>query len=413
MLRHFGLALGGVLTAAALAGCDDADGIARAQEGAPPPPPVTVATPLVEDVADWMEFTGRFSASQDVEIRAQVGGYLMEVHFTDGARVEKGDLLYTIDPRPFQAALAVAQAEQTRAESQRNLAQDEFARAERLLARQVISTEEFEARKAAIAQAEADVLAAAANVQTAELNVEYTEIRSPIAGRVSDNRMDIGNLVSGGSASADVLTTVMATDPIYFTFEVSEAVFLHFQREGHLNSGAPVLIRLQDETDYNWVAKVDFTDNSLDSASGTIRLRAAVDNPDDFLKPGMFGDARVLGSQPYQAMLVPDTAIVTDAALRLVYVVGEDGMVQPRPVTLGPLSGTLRVVQSGIGPDDQVIINGLLRARPGAPVTPQVAEITRAAPAGEGGEGAAPPAPPSSTPLASIAAPANTLPVQP
>ncbi len=408
-MRGIGLAAGGLLIAALLSACDEGDTVALAQDGPPPAPPVTVATPLVEEVADWVDFTGRFSASQRVDIRAQVGGYLLDVHFTDGQRVERGDLLYTIDPRPFAATLAGAEAQQTQAEAQRDLAADEFVRAERLLQRQVISQEEFEARKAAAAQAEAAVAAAIATVQSAQLNVDYTEIRAPITGRMSDNRVDRGNLVSGGSAAADVLSTVVATDPLYFSFEVSESLYLRFQREGHIDAGAPVLIRLQDETDYAWTAKVDFTDNALDANSGTIRLRAAVANPDEFLRPGMFGDARVLGSQPYQAMLVPDTAIVTDAALRLVYVVGEDGVVQPRPVTLGPLSGTLRVVTSGIGPDDQVIINGLLRARPGAPVTPQLAEIARDA-AGE--EGAAPPAPSSAAPLASIAMPTDSQPTQ-
>lgn len=407
MLRQIWLAIGGVLTAAALAGCDDSDNVAQAQEGAPPPPAVTVATPLVEEVADWVDFTGRFSASQRVEIRAQVGGYLDEVHFSDGQRVEVGDLLYTIDDRPFAATLAVSEAELARSEAQQALAQDEFARAERLLQRQVISQEEFEARKAAVAEADAAVASAKATVQSAQLNVDYTEIRSPIAGRMSDNHVDIGNLVSGGSASADVLATVVAIDPIYFTFEVSEALFLRFQRGGESDRAAPVLIRLQDEAGYGWEAKVDFTDNALDANSGTIRLRAAVANPDGFLKPGMFGDARVLWSMPYEAMLVPDTAIVTDAALRLVYVVGEDGIVQPRPVELGPLSGTLRVVRSGLGPDDRVIINGLLRARPGAPVAPEVAQIARET----AGDGAAPAAPPGA-PLASIAAPADSLPVQ-
>ena len=407
-VRGLGPAAVAVVVAAALAGCDDG-GSAQAQAGPPQPPPVTVATPLVEEVVDWNDFTGRFTASQDVEIRAQVSGYLDAVHFTDGQRVVEGELLYTIDPRPFEAALAVAEAGQAQAEVQLGLARDEFARGERLLARQVISQEEFEARRAGVAQGEAAVASAAASVRAARLNLDYTAIRSPVAGRMSDNRVDIGNLVTGGPAGAVVLTTVMATDPIHFTFEVSEAEFLRFQREGQLAENAPVLIRLQDEASYEWLATVDFTDNTLDAASGTIRLRASVDNPDDFLRPGMFGDARVVGSMPYQAMLVPDTAIVTDAALRLVYVVGEDGVVAPRPVALGPLSGSLRVIRSGLGPDDWVIINGLLRARPGAPVTPELAEITRDAvdKADTGG-----PVLRTSAPLASIAAPVAAMPLQ-
>lgn len=409
MLRNLGLLAGGLAIVVSLAGCDDEDGTAHAQSGPPPAPPVTVATPLVEDVADWNDFTGRFSASQRVEIRAQVSGYLDAVHFIDGQYVEKGDLLYSIDPRQFNAALAVAEAQLAEAQAQFTQAQDEFARAERLLQRQVISQEEFEGRRSAVAQAQAAVAAGEATVLSAQVNVDYTEIHAPIAGVMSDNRIDIGNLVSSGT---DVLTTVVSTDPLYFSFEVSEAEFLRFQREGQIDSGAPVLIRLQDETSYDWVAKVDFTDNALDANSGTIRLRASVDNPDDFLKPGMFGDARVLGSQPYQAMLVPDTAIVTDAALRLVYVVGADGVVQPRPVQLGPLSGMLRVIRSGLAPDDLVVINGLLRARPGVTVTPQVAEITRDAGA-EGDGQSPPPAPPSNTPLASIAMPVDSMPMTP
>lgn len=412
MLRHIGLALGGALMAAVLAGCDESDGVAQAQEGAPAAPPVTVATPLVEEVADWVDFSGRFSASQRVELRAQVSGYLEAVHFTDGQRVRQGDLLYTIDPRPYQAALAAAEAERARAQAQYNLARDEFSRAERLLNRQVISQEEFEVRRAAVAQAEAAMAAAEANVLIAELNLNYTEIRAPISGLMSDNLVDIGNLVAGGSAGADVLSTVVAIDPLHFTFEVSEALFLRFQREGQADGAVPVLIRLQDENTYGWEATVDFTDNVLDPNTGTIRLRAQVANPDGFLRPGMFGDARVRWSAPYKAMLVPDTAIVTDAALRLVYVVGEDNVVQPRPVELGPLSGSLRVIRSGLGPEDRVVINGLLRARPGTPVTPQLAEITRDGGQGEG-EGAPPPMPSSRAPLVSVAAPANSLPVQP
>lgn len=409
MLRSFGPAFVGIAALLALAGCDEGESTAMAQSGPPPAPPVTVAKPLVEEVANWNDFTGRFSAAQQVEIRARVGGFVDSVHFTDGQRVAQGDLLYTIDPRPYRADLAVAQAQLAQAEATMSLANDEFARAERLLARQVISQEEFETRKAAVAQAQAGVAAAAATIQSAQLNVDYTEIRAPIAGRMSDNRVDVGNLVSGGSSTGDLLSTLVAIDPIDFSFEVSEAIYLGFLREGQLDAGAPVLIRLQDEVSYDWIAKVDFTDNTMDADSGTIRLRASVDNPDDFLKPGMFGDARVLGSQPYLAMLVPDTAIVTDAALRLVYVVGEDGVVQPRPVTLGPLSGPLRVVRSGLGPDDQIIINGLLRARPGATVTAQPGEISRVPADGE----QPPAAPPSSTPLASMAMPADSLPIQP
>ena len=359
---------------------------------APPAPAVTVSAPLVRDVVDWDEFTGRFEAVQTVEVRARVGGYIQAVHFTDGQYVQRGQLLYTLDPRPAQAALAQARAQVSQAQAQLGLAQSEAARAETLLAAQAVSEAETETRRANVRTAQASLTAANATVRARQLDVEFTRVTAPISGRVSDRRVDPGNLVAGGSSQADVLTTVVSSAPIHFVFDGSESVLLKYQRQTR-NGAAPIQVRLQDETGYSRSGTLDFTDNAVDTASGVIRLRAVIPNADGFLKPGMFGQARLAGSGSYRAMLVPDAAIATDQARRVVYVVAADGSVAPRPVELGPLVDGLRVVRSGIQANDRVIISGLQRVQqPGVkvqakagriqPVTQQgTAPVTRAAPA--------------------------------
>ncbi len=346
-------------------------------QGTPPAPEVSVATPIVEQVVDWDEFTGRFEAPQSVEVRARVGGYIQAVHFRDGQYVRKGQLLFTLDPRPAQAALASARAQAAQAEAQVALARSELERAESLVAIQAISQAEADQKRAALRTAEASVAAAQAAVRSRQLDVEFTRVTAPISGRVSDRRVDAGNLVGGGSSAADVLTTIVASSPIHFVFEASEAVLLRYQREARDGTSAPIRIRLQDETGFRWTGTVDFSDNVVDTASGTIRLRAVVANGDGFLKPGLFGQARVAGAAPYQALLVPDAAVATDQSRRVVYVVDAENKVIARPVELGPLSDGLRVIRSGIESTDRVIVNGQLRARPGQPVTPKVVEIER------------------------------------
>jgi RND family efflux transporter MFP subunit len=373
-MRHFKIMAVAVLITSLLYGCTD-----RSEaQGPPPAPEVSVATPLVDQVVDWDEFTGRFEAPQSVDVRARVGGYIQAVHFRDGQYVRKGQLLFTLDARPAQAALASARAQATQAEAQVALARSELARAESLLEIQAVSQAEVDQKRAAVQTAEAGVASARAAVRGRELDVEFTRVTAPISGRVSDRRVDAGNLVGGGSSAADVLTTIVASSPIHFVFEASEAVMLRYQRDARDGTSAPIRIRLQDETGFRWSGTVDFSDNAVDPASGTIRLRAVVQNGDGFLKPGLFGQARVAGAAPYQALLVPDAAIATDQARRVVYVVDAENVVVARPVELGPLSDGLRVIRSGIEATDRVIVNGQLRARPGQPVTPKTVEIERA-----------------------------------
>lgn len=364
-MRTVKIAAASALMAAALYGCSK--GQEAPAQGAPP---VTVAAPLSQQVVDWDEFTGRFEAPRSVDVRARVGGYIQSVHFKDGDFVRQGQLLFTLDPRPAQAALASARAQLAQGQAQLTLARTELTRAEGLLASQAVSQAEVDAKRGAVQTAEAAVAAANAAIRARQLDVEFTRVTAPISGRVSDRRVDPGNLIGGGSSAGDVLTTIVSSSPIYFVFDGSEALALKYQRDAR-NGAAPIRIRLQDETSYDRTGTLDFTDNAIDASSGTIRLRAVVQNADGFLKPGMFGHAQLAGSGGYAAMLVPDSAVVTDGPRKVVYVVAKDGTVGAKPVQLGPLANGLRVVRTGLMPDDRVIINGLQRARPGQKVTAQ------------------------------------------
>ncbi len=386
-MRGLNVITASVVATVALYGCME-----QSEAQAPQAPPVTVAAPLSQQVVDWDEFVGRFEAAQSVEVRARVGGYIQAVHFRDGQFVRRGQLLFTLDPRPAQAQLAAARAQLAQAEAQLALARSNFTRNEGLLDAQAISQAEFDASRAAVQQGEAAVAAANAAIRSAELQLSFTRVTAPISGHVSDRRVDAGNLVAGGSSAADVLTTIVSSAPIHFTFEGSEAVLLKYQRDAAEGRGAPIRIRLQDESDYRWSGALDFTDNAIDPASGTIRLRAVVGNGSGFLRPGMFGHARLAGAGAYQALLVPDTAIVTDGARKVVYVVGADGTVAAKPVQLGPLTQGLRVVRAGLAPDDRVVINGIQRATPGQQVTAQPGTITPVESTAETPTTSAPPA---------------------
>lgn len=333
-------------------------GSGKAQADAQPLPMVTVSQPIQKSVVEWDDYVGRFEASQAVEIRPRVSGALTGIYFKDGEIVRKGQLLFTIDPRPFAASLAESQARVASAATALTLARSELARANRLIADQAVSAEEVDSLRAAVQSAEAALAAARAQVQARRLDVEFTQVRAPVTGRVSDRRVDIGNLVSGDSAAnATILTTVNALDPIYFSFDGSEALYLKQRREK--TGSDQVEIRLQDEADYKWRGKVDFTDNALDNGSGTIRGRAVVSNPNYFLTPGMFGNMRLAAGGARPALLVPDAAVVTDQARKVVYVVtGKDGSVEARPVDAGPLINGLRVIRSGLKPQDRVVISG-------------------------------------------------------
>ncbi|WP_199555463.1 efflux RND transporter periplasmic adaptor subunit [Sandaracinobacteroides hominis] len=358
-----------LLLAAAGAGSWLASG-SEAQADAPPPPNVTVSTPLQRAITEWDDYTGRFEASQAVEIRPRVSGQLVAVHFRDGDIVQKGQLLFTIDQRPFQAALAEASARAASAQTQLALARSEYARAARLVSDEAVSQEEVDTLRAAAKSAEA--AAAEAAVRSRQLDLDFTRIRAPNTGRISDRRVDTGNLVS---ANESLLTTLLALDPIYFSFDGSEALYLKGLRERDANASQQVEIRLQDEAGYSWRGKVDFTDNAIDPRNGTMRGRAVIANPDYFLAPGMFGNMRLTSGGSAPALLVPDAAVRTDQARKLVFVVAADGTVAARPVEPGPMVGGLRSIRAGLKPDDRVVIQGMQFAQPGAKVNARAGRI--------------------------------------
>ena len=333
------------------------------------PAAVTISQPLQKEVVDWDDFVGRFEAVDQVDVRPRVSGYLTHIGFKDGEMVKKGQTLFVIDPRPYQAAYDQAKAQVERAEASLTNAETALERGKARLAARALSQEEFDNRQAAERQASADLAAARANERNAGLNLSFTRVTAPMSGRVSDRRVAVGNLVS---ADNTVLTTIVTLDPIRFTFDGSEALYLKYQRDNRLGArkssreaANPVLIRLQDEAEYRWKGRMDFVDNELSPGTGTIRGRAIVDNPGDFLTPGMFGHLRLLASAPYRALLVPDKAVQTDQTIQVVYVLGADGIVRQQPIDPGPVVGGLRVIKSGIKPTDEVLIDGLTRVKPG------------------------------------------------
>jgi RND family efflux transporter MFP subunit len=323
-----------------------------------------VANPLQQDVTDWDEFTGRFEAVQRVEVRARAGGFIQAAHFTEGQKVTKGQLLFTLDPRPAQAALASAEADA-------QLARRAFERAEVLMKDQAISRQEFDQRRATLDIAEAAVTGR-------RLDLEFTRITATATGFVSDRRVDPGNVISGGTSAADVLTTIVAADPIHFEFDASEAQLLRYQRQS-LKAGGKVEIRLLDEDGYRWTGNVDFSDAVVDASSGSVRMRAKVANPEGFLKPGMFGRARVESSAAYAAMLIPETAVVSAGAAKTAMIVADNGTVEQRTLDVGPVVDGMRVVRSGLLANDRVIVNGVQRAMPGAVVDARATTITSTA----------------------------------
>jgi len=345
---------------------------------APTPANVTVATPLVRDVRAWDDYIGRFTPSKTVEVRPRVSGQVVGVHFKDGDVVRQGQLLFTIDPRPFAAGLAEARANAASARSTLALARSDLARANRLVGDEAVSAGEVDALKARVQAAEAAVAAADARVRQKALDMEFTQVRAPITGRISDRRVDPGNQVAGGEGTTgSLLTTINALDPIYFTFDGSEALFLKSQRARAAGTASsPVEIQLQDEPGYHWKGQLDFTDNGLDPRSGTIRGRAVLRNPNYFLTPGLFGNMRLASGGTQRALLVPDAAVQTDQARKTLLVLGADGKVVVKPVQLGPVVDGLRVIASGIAPSDRVIISGTQMALPGMPVQAHAGRIT-------------------------------------
>jgi RND family efflux transporter MFP subunit len=342
---------------------------------APPPPGVSVAQPLQRDVVDWDDYTGRFVAPQDVEVRARANGVITAIHFRDGQNIRSGQPLFEIDSRPYRATLMQAEAQLARAQAAVTNTAQVTKRSRALAEAQAVSKEELEANIAAERSAAADYAAARAAVSTAKLNLSFTTVRAPFGGRVSDRKVSLGDSVADGQT---VLTRIVSISPIWFTFEGAESFYLKNLRQAQRgergssrNTANPIEIQLADETGYSWRGRMEFLDNALDPNSGTIRAHAVVDNPDGFLTPGMFGRARLLGSGTYKAMLIPDEAIVTDQTRRLVYVVDREGKVSPRPVETGAKVEGLRIVRAGLAPTDLVVLDGLGRVRPGALVTPK------------------------------------------
>lgn len=351
--------------------------IAACSGSAPPPPPppqVAVAEPLQRNVTDWDDYVGRFEAIDDVEIIPRVSGNVTRIAFREGLAVAKGALLYEIDPRPFRAALAQAEAEVARARANRAVAESELARAAELLPMEAISKELYEQKQAAAKAAEAALDAAQATAQVRRLDLSFTQVRAPVAGRVSDRRAALGDYVTAGQT---VLTRVVSVDPIWFTFDGAESFYLKYVRQdasGERQSSRyapnPVEIQLADEAEYRWRGKMVFVDNGIDPRSGTIKARAEIRNPDGFLVPGLFGRARLLGSGAYKGLLVPDEAVITDQTRRAVFVLGKDSKVEMRNVELGPMVEGLRVIKTGLKPTDKVVLDGLARLQPGAVVKP-------------------------------------------
>ncbi len=350
-----------------------------APPAAPPPAEVTVATPLQREVVDWDDYTGRFVAPQDVEIRARVNGVITAIHFRDGQDVAQGQPLFTIDRRPYEAQLAQAQAQIARAQAALTNARQVTARSRALASAQAVSKEELETNVAAERAAAADLAAGRAAANAAQLNLGFTTVRAPFSGRMSDRKVSIGDSVADGQT---ILTRIVSIDPIRFEFEGAESFYLknlrqdqRGERGSSRNTANPVQIQLADENEYRWNGKMEFLDSAVDPNSGTIRAYAVVPNPTRFLTPGMFGRARLLGSGTYKAMLIPDEAIVTDQTRRLVYVVSKDNKATPRPVEVGAKVEGLRIVRDGLAPTDRVIIAGMGMLQPGMPVSPKKGEI--------------------------------------
>jgi RND family efflux transporter MFP subunit len=394
-LARYGAAPVGVLLALALVGCDR-----KAQsQAAAPPPTVTVAQPVKRTVTDWDEFTGRFDAIQEVEVRARVGGFVNTVEFKDGAIVHSGDLLYIIDPRPFEAVALQAEGQLADARAKVELAKRDLERGLKLVDSSAVSEQVVDQRRQALQAARAAETQANGALKAAQLNVEFTHVVAPITGRVSRHLVTPGNLVQGGEGNATLLTSIVSLDPIYIYFDVDEATY---QRNGRLWSAGqrpgphatpiPVQVTLTGETKPSHEGKMDFFDNRLDVSTATLHSRAIIPNKDLSILPGQFGRVRVISSLPYEALLIPDTAVATDQSRKIVFVVKEDNTVEARPVVLGPLDEGLRVIREGLKAEDHVIVNGLQRARVGAEVTPKMAEAPTAdkAPAGDKPAGAKP-----------------------
>jgi RND family efflux transporter MFP subunit len=351
--------------------------------GAQGGPPVTVANPIHKRIVEWDEYPGQFTAVDAIEVRARVSGYLESIHFVDGQVVKQGDLLFTIEKRPFQIALDSAQAQLAEANAQLSLANRNLKRYEKMRAGNVVGESDYDDRVEAVSAAKAAVAVAQAQLREAQLDLDYTEIQAPVSGRISRHEVSAGNLITGGySGDVTLLTTIVSLDPIHFDFDVSEANYLAYQRateRGVMPSmrdkGIEVYAKLPDEEQWGHQGLLEFLDNQVNETSGTIRARATFANSDRIFTPGQFGHIRVPGSEAYEAILLPESAIVTDQSQKVALVVAEDGTVGVKILRVGPSYNGMRIIREGLTPQDKVVINGLMRARPGTKVTVEMGAI--------------------------------------
>jgi RND family efflux transporter MFP subunit len=365
-----------------VAGCGQ-----KTETAAPAPPPVTVAQPTKRTVTDWDEFTGRCDAVEEVQVRARVTGFVTSVEFKDGAIVKTGDLLYQIDPRQYEAVAEQAKGQLDDGNAKIDLAQRELARAESLVKTDAVAENILDQRRQALAAAQASTLEAEGALKRSQLDVEFTKVRAPLDGRISRHLVSVGNLVQGSESGATLLTSIVSLDPIYVYFDMDESIYLknnklwfEGKRPSSRDTPNPAQITLSGEAKPSHQGKMDFLDNRLDVSTGTLRGRAVVDNHDLSILPGQFARVRVLGSAPYEALLLPDNAIATDQSRKIVFVVKDDDTVEAKPVTLGALDDGLRIIKEGLKPDDRVIVDGLQRARIGAKVSPHPAAAGGAKP---------------------------------
>lgn len=358
----------------AVSGCGKSgDGAA-----APPPPQVTVAQVLERRVKDWDEFTGRFQAVESVEIRPRVSGYIDEVAFKEGGQVKRGDLLFVIDPRPYKAEADHAAADVKRYKTALDLAQIELTRVQRLRDSGAVSEEELDERKSTVAQAQSNVAGSAASLEAAQLNLNFTRVVSPIAGRVGRAEVTRGNLVTGGANGGTLLTTVQSVDPIYVYFEGDEQAYLRYnqmaragERPSSRDAANPVHIGLANEEGFPHIGAMDFVDNQLNPQTGTIRARAVLENKEGLFTPGLFARVQLLGSSEYTAILIDDSAVNTDQNQKYVFVLGAGNQVEYRRVQLGRIIDGLRIVRDGLKSGETIIVSGAQRVHPGVTVTPQ------------------------------------------
>ncbi|MGM8517079.1 efflux RND transporter periplasmic adaptor subunit [Enterobacter asburiae] len=372
-------ALGVMLLSVLLVGCDNS----VAQNAAPPAPAVSAADVVVKSISQWDSFNGRIEAVESVQLRPRVSGYIDKVNYTDGQEVKKGEVLFTIDDRTYRAALEQAQANLARAKTQASLAQSEANRTDKLVNTNVVSREEWEQRRSAATQAQADIRAAQAAVDAAQLNLDFTKVTAPIDGRASRALITSGNLVTAGD-TASVLTTLVSQKTVYVYFDVDESTYLHYQNLARSGQGAssnhtalPVEIGLTGEEGYPHQGKVDFLDNQLTPSTGTIRMRALLDNAQRQFTPGLFARVRLPGSAEFKATLIDDKAVLTDQDRKYVYIVDKEGKAQRRDITPGRLADGFRIVRQGLNPGDKVIVEGLQKVfMPGMPVNAKTVAMT-------------------------------------